>query len=292
MILTVCQEKFMDVLIGWVDGAPMLVLGGAVLVLMALAVATGVMIKRQHLRDRHGKDDGVGDGESYMVSGVLGLLALLMGFTFALAVDRFETRRTLVMQEANAIGTAYLRTQLLDEPHRARISGLLIDYAENRVALGKSNVARNPQLLVKNDRLVTELWAATASAFQTIKGLDFSSAFLESMNTLIDLDASRKAARLVRVPTEVFGVLVIYVIVTAGVLGYVFVGKRGRSAAAVMLFMLSMSLLLIVDIDRPTGGGVREGQGPMERLVESFKATPGSAYDRFRIEDAGPAASP
>lgn len=280
----------MEVLKGWLDGAPILILGIVVIILMIAAVAIGVVLKRRRKVGDGDTEDA--EGEGYIVSGVLGLLALLMGFTFALAVDRFEIRRSLVLEEANTIGTTYLRTQLLEEPHRSRISGLLIDYAENRVALGTSEARNSPERLAANDRMLTELWAATSSAFQSIKGLDFSSAYLDSMNALIDLDASRKAARTVHVPTEVFVVLVIYMIVTAGVLGYVLVGVRGRSAAAFMLLLLSMSLLLIVDIDRPTRGGVREGQGPMERLVQSLKTTPASAYDRFRLQDAAPAPRP
>lgn len=277
----------MEVLKGWIDSAPIAVLGGVVLVLMVLAVITGAATRRQHNRERRGGEDERAEGqEGYVVSAVLGLLALLLGFTFALAVDRFETRRALVLEEANAIGTTYLRTQLLEEPHRTRISGLLLDYTENRVALGKSSAGADPQMLAKNDRLLTELWAATASAFQTIKGMDFSSAYLDSMNALIDLDAARKTARTVHVPTEVFVVLVVYLIVTAGVLGYVFHGARGRGAAAFMLVLLSMSLLLIIDIDRPTRGGVRESQAPMDWLLQSLKTTPPSAYDRFRLEDA------
>lgn len=273
----------MDVLKSWMDGAPIVVLGGVVLVLMALAAVTGMTIRRRHVRDR-GEDHG--DGEGYVVSGVLGLLALLLGFTFALAVDRFETRRALVLEEANAIGTVYLRSQLLEEPHRARISGLLVDYTDNRLALAKANPPELGALLTKNDRLLTDLWAAASSAFLTIKGLDFSSTYLDSMNNLIDLDAARKAAHQVRVPAEVFVVLVVYLVVTAGVLGYVFDGKRGRAAAVFMLLLLSMSLMLIIDIDRPNRGGIQEGQGPMEQLQASLKSQPASVYDRYRIEDA------
>ena len=271
----------MDVLKGWVDGAPLLVLGVVVLVMMAAGLAVGVVFRRRHdgiQRPEAAPDDGQ---EGYVVSAVLGLLALLLGFTFALAVDRFETRRALVLEEANAIGTAYLRTQLLPEPHRARISGLLVDYTENRVALGRTTAAQNPQLLVNNDRLVTDLWAATAAGFQSVKGLDFSSAYLDSMNTLIDLDTSRKAAQTVHVPTEVFIVLMIYLVVTAGVLGYVFSGPRGRAAAVFMLGLLWMSMLLIVDIDRPTRGGVRESQAPMQWTLKTLKTIPPATYDRW-----------
>ena len=79
--------------------------------------------------------------ESYLVGSMLGLLALLLAFSFSMALDRYEERRHLVIQEANAIGTAYLRTQLLDEPHRARLSGLLVDYTDNRIALGDGSHA-------------------------------------------------------------------------------------------------------------------------------------------------------
>lgn len=271
----------MDILKGWVDGAPLLVLGVVVLLLLAASLAVGIAVRRRHDRDhrRAGKDD---DGqEGYVVSAVLGLLALLLGFTFALAVDRFEARRALVLEEANAIGTAYLRTQLLPQPHRERISALLIDYTENRVALGESSAAATPHLLANNNRIVTDLWAATAAGFQSVKGLDFSSAYIESMNTLIDLDTSRKAARTVRVPTEVFVVLVIYLVVTSGVLGYVFSGPRGKAAAVFMLGLLWMSMLLIVDIDRPTRGGIRESQLPMQWTLQTLKTTPPATYDRW-----------
>lgn len=275
----------MEVLTGWVDEAPLLILGAVVIVLMGAALITGAMFRRRHDRDRRGeaKDDGQ---EGYVVSAVLGLLALLLGFTFALAVDRYETRRSLVREEANAIGTAYLRTQLLPEPHRARISRLLVDYTENRVALGVAPGDADPKQLAVNDRLLTDLWAATAAAFPAIKGLDFSSVYLDAINAVIDLDTSRKSARSVHVPTEVFVVLVIYLIVTSGVLGYIFRGPRGRAGAIFMLGMLVMSMLLIIDIDRPTHGGVRESQTPMLWTLDALKTTPPSTYDRWLTPEA------
>ncbi len=276
----------MNLLSKWVDGAPLAVLGAVGLVLMVFAVLGGAKLRSRHDRLQTATN-GLEDGqESYIVSAVLGLLALLLGFTFALAVDRYETRRALVLEEANAIGTAYLRTQLLDEPHRARISGLLVDYTDNRLALAVAGPAKAAPFLVGNDRLITELWAATSSAFTTIKGLDFSSAYLDSMNALIDLDASRKVARTVHVPTEVFVVLITYIVVTAGVLGYVLVGRRGKTSAAIMLALLGMSFLLIIDVDRPTRGGIREVQTPMQQLRDSLRAQPPDVFDHWRLEDA------
>lgn len=272
---------------GWLNNAPLLILGGGTLILMTMAVGAGVALRAWNDGGRQiGKKGEDGGLEGYVVSAVLGLLALLMGFTFSLAVDRFETRRTLVLEEANAIGTTYLRAQLLEQPHRERISRLLVNYTDNRIALAKAPPDRVAPLLAANDRMLTDLWAATASAFVTIKGIDFSSTFVDGVNNVIDLDAARKTARMARVPSEVFFVLFVYLVVTAGVLGYVFVGNRGRGAAIFMLVLLTLSLLLILDIDRPNKGGIRESQTAMEQLRATFKSQPPIVFDRYLIEDA------
>jgi hypothetical protein len=272
---------------GWLNNAPLLILGGGTLILMTMAVGAGVALRAWNDGGRQiGKKGEDGGLEGYVVSAVLGLLALLMGFTFSLAVDRFETRRTLVLEEANAIGTTYLRAQLLEQPHRERISQLLVNYTDNRIALAKAPPDRVAPLLAANDRMLTDLWAATASAFVTIKGIDFSSTFVDGVNNVIDLDAARKTARMARVPSEVFFVLFVYLVVTAGVLGYVFVGNRGRGAAIFMLVLLTLSLLLILDIDRPNKGGIRESQTAMEQLRATFKSQPPTVFDRYLIEDA------
>ena len=104
-----------------------------------------------------------GGQEGYVVSAVLGLLAFLLGFAFSLATDRFETRRHLVLEESNAIGTAFLRAQLLGEPHRARLSDLLVRYTENKIALARAQPDQQPPLLAIDDKLITEIWAATAA---------------------------------------------------------------------------------------------------------------------------------
>jgi len=84
----------------------------------------------------------------------------------------------------------------------------------------------------------------------------------------------------------VFLVLIVYMIMTAGVLGYVLTGRRGRTAAIFLSGLTTLALILIIDVDQPTRGGVKEGQGPMEALQLSLKAQPPPVFDSFRIEDA------
>lgn len=102
------------------------------------------------------------------------------------------------------------------------------------------------------------------------------------ISQVADLDMARKAARQARVPTIVFVVLLIYVVVTAGMLGYVRAASRRVVAVGLLFALKVMSLMLILDIDRPNGGGVIESQEPMMVLRDSLRNQPPDAFDRWR----------
>ncbi len=263
---------------------PILFLGLILLVIVIALSWVGMQIgNRASARANAAKDDRDEDVNGAILPAVLGLLALLLGFTFALAVDRFETRRALVLEEANAIGTAYLQAQILPQPHRERISALLIRYTDNRVVLARAETSDSRRArLAANDRTVDEIWAATLAGFDSIKGLDMSSAFVSSINAVIDLDTSRKTGRMAHVPEEVFWVLIVYVLVAAALIGYIMRTRSSFYLACVMHVLVVMSLMLIIDIDRPAAGGIRESQFPMELLSKSMHAEPRAAYDRWR----------
>jgi hypothetical protein len=276
-------------LFDWLTDVSLPLLG--ILLLFSMTAAAMIAYTFRQWRDRRDGDNAHAQlsesQQGYIVSAVLALLGLLLGFTFSLATDRFDARRHLVLEHANAIGTAYLRAQLLGEPHRTRLSNLLIAYTDNIIPLAEVPRDQVPPLLAKDDKLLTDIWAATAAGFDSIRGIDFSSTFVEAMNNMIDLDAARRAARQAHVPTQVFAVLLIYLVVAAGVLGYMLSAPRGRLAATLLMGLITMSLLLIIDIDRPTGGGVRESQAPIRQLRDSLKSQPISVYDRWR-EPQGP----
>jgi hypothetical protein len=266
----------------WLNNGPLLVIAVVLFGVMCLAAVGGFLLQSL---GREAKDDDPGNGqEGYVVSAVLGLLALLLAFSFSMATDRFDSRRMLVLTEANAIGTAYLRAQLLPEPHRARTSDLLVRYTDNRLALAKAAPGSEAQrrLLTTNDAMITDIWAATSAAFDSIRGMEFSGTYLDSINTLIDLDASRKTARQARVPGEVFAILFVYMVTTAGVLGSVLRRARERIAAGFLLALLTLSLTLILDLNRPATGGIFESQRPMEDLRRSLAAQPPAVFDKWR----------
>ena len=277
----------------WFDAAPLLLLAVGAAVLMVVALSVGMALRNWSDRRPRTHDQASGEGmEGVFVSAVLGMLALLMGFTFSIALNRFEDRRALVLQEANSVGTTFLRTQLLDEPHRTRISGLLVAYTDNRIALGEAAPDRRPPLRAANDRLINDLWAATSAASASLQDRGLTTPFLTSMNELIDLEAARRVARGVKVPTEVFMILFVYLVVTAGIMGFVSIGRRERIAVTAMFFLLTLSLLMILDVDRPTSGWIREDQGPMKQLKGSLRAQTPALMDHFIIEDAQAAGTP
>lgn len=248
---------------------PILWLGLGLLILAVGATFLGMRLGRYV--DTHriaGTDDDV---KGAIVPAVLGLLALLLGFTFALAVDRFETRRELVLQEANAIGTAYLQSQLLPEPHRTQFGALFIRYTDNRIRLAGNlpPEALNRQLAL-NDGLVNALWAETAASYADIRQYPFAGTFVSSVNAVIDLDSSRKVGRMAHVPGEVFWLLIIYAVMAAAIVGYVVRSRSSFYLACVMNLLLVSSLMLIMDIDRPERGGIRESQFPMLLLRKSM----------------------
>lgn len=277
----------------WLALAPLWLIALILFGGMVIAALIGrALRRRRHRRGAEGERPAADsdDGEQGIVaSAVMGLLALLIAFTLAMAIDRFDTRRGNVLNEANAIGTTYLRAQLLDEPHRARLSRLLLAYTETRLALAAA--PRGPEqaeLLATSDRLIVQLWSATVAAFPTMRAEPFSHSFLDSMNNLIDMDSARKAGRQAHVPAAVFLVLFLYQFIAAGVIAYVVTGRAGRRTAGILFLLVGLLMVLLVDIDRPTSGGITESQEPMRQLRDFLRAQPAGS---FGPSPAGEAAS-
>ena len=266
----------------WVSG---LSLAGVALVMLAsmlLAALAGRALHQLRRRLAPEHEEAEHSQESYLIGSMLGLLALLLAFSFAMAVDRYEERRHLVIQEANAIGTAYLRSQLLDQPHRARLSGLLVQYTDNRIALGSAGRDEVVSRLAANDKLLTEIWAAVTAARDSAHAYGISTPILMTFNEVIDLDTERKVARLVRVPVPVLLLLYSFLNMTAGVLGFVLEGRRAWLGAFVLFVLLSLYVSIIADLNRPASGNIRESQEPMLMLRQALKAQPPKIFDQVQ----------
>lgn len=269
----------------WIEGLSLIGVALVVLLSMIVAALIGYGIHKLELRLVKGRQESEQNQESYLIGAILGVLALLLAFTFGMALDRFEERRHLVTQEANAIGTSYLRAQLLDEPHRSRLSELLVRYTDNRIELADIPPNRLDEQLAINDRLLTEIWAAVVASRESALAHGISTPLLMTFNEVIDLDTERKVSRTMRVPAPVFLLLFLYITLVSAVLGYVIKEQRVRLCGAFFV-LLTIYFAVIVDLNRPKAGAIRESQEPMLMLQASLKSQPPHAFDRFRNEAA------
>jgi hypothetical protein len=273
---------------GWLSdlSIPAIVIG--ILALMVAAAALGRLIR--HFQEAHPSSHARETSpsvaqEGYLFGAVLATLGLLLAFTFGMVLNRYETRRELVTKEANAIGTSYLRAQFLDEPHRSRLSGLLVSYAANRAELAGASGNRE-RLLARNDELLTDIWTALRAARESAAAHSLTIALLQSFNEVIDLDTERKVAWDLKVPNDVLLLLIGYLTVTAALVGHQVDGPRGRRAAFVLFVLVAVSIGVITDINRPMSGRSRESQAAMLMLLQSLRAQPPEVFDRLSKADA------
>jgi hypothetical protein len=206
-----------------------------------------------------------------LVGSLLALMAFLLAVTMGMASDRFDTRRGLVLDEANAIGTTYLRAGYLPQPYGADSQALLREYVPLRVNVADQQVrAAN---FARSTEIHAELWAmaeelARATPDSVVLGL-----YIETLNQTIDLHATRATAIVyARVPETVLILLIIGAALTLGTVGYSAGLTRRRSppTAAVLVVVLAAVLTLVVDLDRPRDGFLQVSQQPLLDLQEQI----------------------
>lgn len=202
---------------------------------------------------------------------MLGLLALLLGFTFSMALSRFEYRKQMVVQESNAIGTASLRARFLATSLDDEVKNLFRRYVEIRlesVLQTKQESAAREQLDLEVEQIQHRLWrvaseAAEADARSIPLGL-----FTHALNELIDAKARRDVAVANHVPESVHLFLWAFAILVTGVLGYGngLAGRRFIGLTAVHSIVVVMVIVLIIDLDHPQQGLARTSQESMIQL--------------------------
>jgi hypothetical protein len=227
----------------------------------------------------HHANDGARKGQIAGIQGaILGLLALLLGFTFALAVQRYETRRTLVVEEANAIGTTYLRASFLSNEQGAAVKNLLRMYAEVRIDYYQAGQDETEILAAEDQASViqAELWSHAVAAAKEAPSPVIAT-FITSLNELIDLDATRLNALRTHVPGAVWIILLVVAASGCYVSGYHSgaSGARSTFSSFVMPVLIALVISLISDIDRPRGGLISIKQQPMFDLQDAISAEAG-----------------
>jgi Protein of unknown function (DUF4239) len=237
--------------------------------LALLSVELGYRFARnRQLRTQEEKDVQA----SSMVGPILGLLAFMLAFTFGLAGARFEDRRKIVLEEANAIGTAYLRTAIIPEPMRTEARNLFREYVDSRLE-GVQEPGKLEEAIARSEELQNRLWSQAVAAAEKERS-PMTSLFLQSLNQVIDLHATRLMAGLrSRVPAVIWIVLYLLGFLSMVMLGYNNGLASGKRSIAVIALILGFSLVLVLiaDLDRPGKGMLQVSQQAMIDLRRSMK---------------------
>ncbi|UNK49338.1 hypothetical protein MNR01_16690 [Lysobacter sp. S4-A87] len=238
---------------------------------ISIAFFIGLVLAREigkYFSDRRTSPQDA-DSDTFAMTSVLGLLALLIGFTFSIALSRYESRRELVVQEANAIGTTWLRLQLLDQPDRDRMAALLRHYVDARIAFGLAKTAEEESKQYQvTEALQTQYWNELMKVIAPFRDSPRAALLVTTTNDSIDLSAERFATRQAHVPPRILRFLTLFALLAAAMVGY----ERGtqRKATTVMFVLLTLAVTLVIDLDRPSTGITNVPQGPMFDLRDAI----------------------
>lgn len=218
-------------------------------------------------------------GVSTLEGAILGLLALMIGFTFSMALSRFEARRDAVLVEATAIGTTALRARLLPAPHKGEVVKLLRNYVQLRLDLTRRAVVSPQDLndtIARSNAIQEALWQQAMAVAAKDNAMVPTGLFLQSLNETIDDQEKRLEALNNRLPMVVVIALYGISIVGIGFAGYGSGLESRRSRLPVFLtgILVAAIVLLIQDIDRPGAGFIKVSQQPMANAAAALAAFP------------------
>jgi hypothetical protein len=221
---------------------------------------------------------GVGPAESderddlSLVDGAtLTLLGLLIGFTFSMAITRYDQRKNYEEEEANAIGTEYLRAELLPAEKATAVRQLLAKFLDQRILFYTArNKVELATISAETERLESEMWTqvkATADDRPT----PISAVAVIGMNDVLNREGYTQAAWWNRIPAAAWTLMGAIALFANFLIGYS-ARKRGGAMFWIVPLAVSLSFMLIADIDSPRGGLIRVHPQNLESLAKSIRA--------------------
>jgi hypothetical protein len=241
-------------------------------VLLALAMIVGLELGR-----RIGRFVSAGEKQQSAISAsTLALIGLLLAFSYSMAAERQNTRRRAAVEDANSIGTFWLRIGLFREPVRSEMRPLVIRWLdlhfEHRMA--GLNVARTNAIEAEVDRLEHEMWALLIQDAETPPAPPYLFLTTNALNAMVDNATAALDAKENRLPDTLVLALMSLVVVSSFIIGFVGSGEpRNFLLWALLIFVLGGVLMILIDLDRPRQGLIQTNTRIYERLRESMRAS-------------------
>lgn len=206
-----------------------------------------------------------------MLGSTLGLWAFLLAFLVGMSTNRYEERRSLIINEANSIGTTYLRAGLLPDPFAEQSRKLLGEYTGTRVRMNE--IEGFLEAVTSAEGFHAQLWSVAEEMAKTVPANPIYSTYINSLNETIDAHAVWVAAMTIsRVPNTIYLSMYIVAALALFMLGFNngITGKRAWIVSLALILVFSTIMILVVDLDRPWGGLLKVNLQPMIDLVNSF----------------------
>ncbi len=216
-------------------------------------------------------DDKLRDDFGIILAATLTLLGLIIGFSFSMATSRYDQRKALEEEEANAIGTEYVRADFMASADAAKVRALLRDYIDDRIKFyGTLDAQQLEQLATVRAKRQEDLWAAirpSAAAQPT----PVMALVVSGMNDVLNSQGYTQAAWWNRIPLSAWALMGTIAIFSNVLLGYGALRKRDLILLLILPLVVSISFMLIADIDSPRGGFIRVVPQNLISLAESLR---------------------
>jgi hypothetical protein len=208
-----------------------------------------------------------------VVGGMLGLMAFLLAFCVGIVINQHNGRKAMVVTEANAVGTAYLRAGFLDETDQDLSRDLLREYVEVRLAAAE-DASLIESATARSEEIHGELWSIVEDNVNQGRESDVMALYVESINDVIDVHSLRLAAIDLRLPETLWMVLYAATMLSFLLVGVANSADGKRDPVAILLFSLALVavLMIIVDLDRPQQGLLTVSQSALSDLLRQMGA--------------------
>ncbi len=223
------------------------------------------------------RKDVLRDPVGIVQGALLTLVALILAFGLSMAVGRHDARRAAVVNDANAIGTTYLRAQTLQEPQRTESMDLLRQYTAASLDLSAAIPGSDDQkrAVAAESAIQDDLWRLAGEAMAAAPVDSAPRLYMETLNEMIDMQTTRVAALNNRVP---YAIVLFEVLGAAAALAltsmYLALLSRGKVAILLTAGMLTLLIFVSFDLDRPTRGFIEIPSTPLDALQHSMQDPP------------------
>lgn len=260
---------------------PLPLLAIVLMAILGAALHIGTLAGRRIYR---GRARASREGLGYIVSTSLALLGLLLGFTFGASQDRFNVRRRLVAEEANALLSTYMFVRSRDDAASSELAPLILQYGQTREAFFEARTRQaEAQAEAVSERLQDLIWARALDT--TRDGAGYT--ILDRVRQLFEVDGTRRAEHDARVPLGIVQLLAVFAIIATAVIGLSLTGRtRHVVASTALLLLLTTTACLILGLDRQRSPVLLASQAPMEHSLAAIQR-----WENARLAGRGPPSS-